>query len=65
LSRREIDAVKVEAMVAVLKTALPELVAIAFAKFKAELPRIVPGLSDAEWETLKREEDQRRGCGGD
>ena len=65
MSRREIDAVKVEAMVAVLKTALPELVAIAFAKFKAELPRILPGLSDDEWKALKHTEDQRRGCGGD
>jgi dCTP deaminase len=44
----------------VLKDALPELVTIAFTRFKAELPRLVPGLSDAEWETLVREEDQRR-----
>jgi hypothetical protein len=56
----EIDAAKVAALVAVLKTTLPELVTIAFTKFKAELPRIVPGLSDDEWETLKRDEDQRR-----
>jgi hypothetical protein len=54
------DAAKVEALVAVLKTALPELVAIAFAKFKAELPRILPGLSDDEWKALKHTEDQRR-----
>ena len=56
----EIDAAKVEAMAAVLKDALPKLVPVAFAAFKAELPRIVPGLSDDEWETLKGEEDQRR-----
>jgi hypothetical protein len=59
--REEIDAAKVEALVNVLKTALPELVTIAFTRLKAELPRLVPGLSDAEWETLKRDEDQRRG----
>src|SRR5262249_49822695 len=47
-------------VVDVLKTALPELVHDAFAAFKAELPRIVPGLSDDEWDKLKREEDQRR-----
>jgi len=44
----------------VLKDALPELVTIAFTRFKAELPRIVPGLSDDEWDKFKREEDQRR-----
>jgi len=54
------DAVKVEALVDVLRTALPELVTIAFTRFKAELHRIVPGLSDDEWETLVREENQRR-----
>jgi hypothetical protein len=58
--REEIDAAKVEAMVAVLKAALPELVTIAFTQFKAELHRIVPGLSDAEWEKLKRDADRRR-----
>jgi hypothetical protein len=56
----EIDAAKVEAMVAVLKDALPELVAVAFAKSKVELPRILPGLTDDEWTELKRTEDQRR-----
>jgi hypothetical protein len=56
----EIDAARIEALVAVLKDALPQLVTIAFTRFKAELPRLVPGLSDAEWETLVREEDQRR-----
>jgi len=34
--RDEIDAAKVEALVAVLRTALPKLVADAFAAFKAE-----------------------------
>ena len=58
--RKEIDAAKVEAMVAVLRDNLPELVTIAFTRFKAELPRIVPGLSDNEWETLVREENRRR-----
>jgi dCTP deaminase len=57
---QEIDAAKVEALVDVLRTALPKLVADAFEAFKAELPRLLPGLSDAEWEALKREEDQRR-----
>ena len=56
----EIDAAKIEAMVAVLKDKLPELVTIAFTKFKAELHQIVPGLPDDEWETLVREENQRR-----
>jgi hypothetical protein len=54
------DVAKVEALVAVLKTALPELVTIAFTRFKAELPRIVPGLSDDEWDKLKDDEDRRR-----
>ena len=54
------DAAKVETLVDALKTALPDLVHIAFTKFKAELHRIVPGLSDDEWETLVREENQRR-----
>jgi hypothetical protein len=56
----EIDAARVEAMVAVLKDALPKIVTIAFTRFKAELHRIVPELSDDEWETLVREENQRR-----
>jgi hypothetical protein len=59
----EIDAAKVEALVDALRTALPELVTIAFTRFKAELHRIVPGLSDDEWGKLKREEDQRRAAG--
>jgi hypothetical protein len=58
--RQEIDAARVEAMVNVLKDALPELVTIAFTRFKAELHQIVPGLSDDEWAKLKRDEDQRR-----
>jgi len=47
-----------------LKLALPKLVAEAFAVFKAEdrhfFAVLVPGLSDDDWETLKRDEDQRR-----
>jgi dCTP deaminase len=58
--REEIDAAKIEALVNVLTAALPKLVADAFDAFKAELPRLVPGLLDAEWEALKRDEDQRR-----
>jgi len=54
------DAAKIQALVAVLKTALPELVTIAFTRFKAELPRTVPGLSDDEWTKLKTDEDRRR-----
>jgi len=57
------DAAKVEALVGVLRTTLPELVHVAFTQFKAELPRIVPGLSDDEWEKLVREENQRRARG--
>jgi len=56
----EIDIAKIETLVAVLKTALPELVAIALAKFKAELPRILPGLTDEEWDQIRRAEDRRR-----
>jgi hypothetical protein len=56
----EINAAKVEAICNVLKAALPELVTIAFTRFKAELRRIVPGLSDDEWDKLVREESQRR-----
>jgi hypothetical protein len=58
--KEEIDAGKVEALVAVLKDALPELVTTAFTEFKAELPRILPGLSDAEWEEIARGEVRRR-----
>jgi len=60
MSDNRLDAAKIEALCAVLKDALPELVAIAFAKLKAELPKIVPGLSDDEWTELKRVEDRRR-----
>ena len=56
----KIDAVRIEAMVNVLKTALPELVAIAFGTFKAELPRILPGLTDRKWRKIKRRETRRR-----
>jgi hypothetical protein len=60
MSDVQIEAAKVEALLARLKTKLPELVTIAFTRFKADLPRIVPGLSDAEWDELKRDEDRRR-----
>jgi hypothetical protein len=59
----EIDAAKVEALVAVLRDALPKLVADAFRAFKADevgVSRIVAGLSDAEWRRLKRDENRRR-----
>jgi len=61
--REEIDAAKVEAMVDVLRDALPELVAIAFAAFKADkfaVSTIAAGLSDAEWKKVKRDENRRR-----
>ena len=54
------DAAKVEALVDVLSAALPKLVADAFAAFKAELPKLLAGLSDDEWDKLVREESQRR-----
>ena len=60
---QEIDAAKVEALVAVLKDALPELVADAFAAFKADkfaVSTIAAGLSDAEWKRLKRDENRRQ-----
>jgi len=59
----EIDAAKVEAICDVLRTALPELVAIAFAAFKADklaVSTIAAGLSDAEWKKVKRDENRRR-----
>jgi len=59
-SKEKIDVARLEALCSVLKTELPKLVATAFTAFKAELPKLVPGLSDAEWEVLKRNEDQRR-----
>ena len=62
---REIDAAKVEALVAVLKDALPELVAVAYAAFKADkfaVSTIVAGLSNAEGRKVKRNEDRRRTC---
>ena len=58
--REEIDAAKVEVLCDVLRTTLPELVTIAFTRFKAELPKILPGLSDDEWKTIKCEEDRQR-----
>jgi hypothetical protein len=61
--REEIDAAKVEAMVAVLRDALPGLVAIAFRAFKADefaVSKIAEGLTDAEWKRVKRDENRRR-----
>jgi hypothetical protein len=52
-----------EALVAVLRSALPKLVADAFAAFKADkfaVSTIAAGLSDAEWRQVKREENRRR-----
>ena len=62
-SCEEIDAAKVEALVAVLRRALPTLVADAFAAFKADkfaVSTIAAGLSDAEWKKVKRDENRRR-----
>ena len=56
----EIDAAKVEAICNVLKDALPELVHIAFTQFKADVPRILPGLSDDDWLKIRGDEDRRR-----
>jgi hypothetical protein len=59
----EVDAAKVEALVAVLRDALPKLVADAFHAFKADkfaVSTIAAGLSDAEWKRLKRDENRRR-----
>jgi len=59
----DIDAAKTEALVGALRDKLPELVAIALAKFKADefaVRTIAAGLSGAEWKRVKREEDQRR-----
>ena len=61
--REEIDAAKVEALVAVLRRALPTLVADAFAAFKADkfaVSTIAAGLSDAEWKKVKCDENRRR-----
>ena len=55
------DAAKVEALDAALRIALPRLVVEALDALKVALAELVADLSDAEWETLKREEDQRRG----
>jgi hypothetical protein len=52
-----------------LKVALPQFVAEAFAVFKLEdlhfFAVLVPGLSDDDWETLKRDEDRRRRRAGE
>jgi hypothetical protein len=59
----EIDAARVEAICNVLKDALPELVAVAYAAFKADkfaVRTIAAGLSDAQWKRLKRDENRRR-----
>ena len=58
--REEIDAAKVAALVDVLRDALPELVAIAFAAFKADKFAVSTGLSDAEWKKVKCDENRRR-----
>src|SRR5262249_52000290 len=55
----EIDAAKIAALVDVLKTAMPRLVVEAVNALKPELPKLVPNLSDEEWETLKRDEAGR------
>jgi hypothetical protein len=51
---------RIDALVDVLKAALPKLVVEAVNALKPELPKLVPNLSNAEWETLKRDEDRRR-----
>jgi hypothetical protein len=59
----EIDAARVEAICNVLKDALPELIAVAYAAFKADkfaVRTIAAGLSDAQWKRLKRDENRRR-----
>ena len=56
----EIGAAKVAAMVDTLKDKLPELVHIAFTQFKAELPQILPGLSDDDWVKVRDVENKRR-----
>jgi len=62
MNRREdeIDAAKVGALTDTLKTALPELVEEALRARNIALSKLVVDLSAAEWETLKRREDQRR-----
>jgi hypothetical protein len=59
----DMDPARIESLVERLKVELPKLVTIAFTQLKADLPRIVPGLSDAEWEKLVREESRRRATG--
>ena len=57
------DAAKVEALVAVLEAALPRLVTIAYAAFQADefaVRTIAAGLTDAEWQKVKRDENRRR-----
>jgi hypothetical protein len=59
----DIDAAKVEAMVAVLEVELPKLVAVAFRAFKADefaVSKLVTALGDAEWKRVKRGENKRR-----
>jgi hypothetical protein len=54
------DAAKVEALVDVLKTRLPELVGEALRGRDSVLREFVANLSNAEWAALQRDEDQRR-----
>jgi hypothetical protein len=61
ISNHRSDAAKVEALVAVLRDALPRLVRGAVDAFKGELPKLLPNLSNAEWDKLKHDEDRRRG----
>ena len=54
------DSSKIVALADVLKVKLPELVHVAFTQFKAELPGILPGLSDDEWTKIRDDENRRR-----
>jgi hypothetical protein len=58
--RRFEETLGLERSLDALKIALPQLVVDAVAALKPELPKLVPNLSDDEWEKLKRDEDQRR-----
>jgi dCTP deaminase len=59
-TQTDIDAAKIEALVAVLKTALPQLLDEALVARDIALSKFVADLSEGEWDKLKREEDQRR-----
>ena len=58
--RADIDAAKVAALCDVLKVEMPRLVEAALRARLFALPKIVADLSGAVWETLVREENQRR-----